>query len=391
MQLTSDDRRRQQRHHRPSRQAGSVTRPTQISTLLSFPLSAPGGINTFVTGMLSALEREYLIDHRLIAPTAHAAEPKQLRRQLILAAHHFRQLLRERPDVVINHEHAVLLIAAVAYRLFVSPRARVVHSVHIQPVAPLSFFRRRVLGWLLARCTSVTAVSNYTAADVKMIAHPVPSRIDVIHGATNIEVRAVGDSAVSEFRRDFDLGKGPVICQVGPLNFPMKVAGVVRLIEAMAHVRIKHPQARLLIVGDGERRADAEDACRRAGVTDMVRITGFLQDVSLPLAAADIYCQMTLQDACPISLLEAMRTGKPIIAARTGGIPELIEDGINGLLVDVAPRAIAESLLRLLDDPVEATALGLAAAQLAGQRFTWERVAAEYAALLGLRAVERSA
>jgi glycogen(starch) synthase len=171
----------------------------------------------------------------------------------------------------------------------------------------------------------------------------------------------------------------------------MKVAGVLRLIEAMPAVRAVHPGIRLLIVGDGERRHLAEEASRRAGVADIVRITGFLSDVSIPLAVADVYCQMTLQDACPISLLEAMRSGKPIVAARTGGIPELIQDGEHGLLVDVQQDAIAAALLRLLGDSAEARSLGQSASRRAQQEFTWERVVAEYAELIGLARIERTA
>jgi glycosyltransferase involved in cell wall biosynthesis len=93
---------------------------------------------------------------------------------------------------------------------------------------------------------------------------------------------------------------------------------------------------------------------------------------------------MTLQDACPISLLEAMRSGKPIVAARTGGIPELIDDGVDCLLVEVEPYEIAGALLRLLAHPAEAAALGQAAAERARRDFTWERVADQYASILGL-------
>jgi glycosyltransferase involved in cell wall biosynthesis len=384
MQLTSDQHRRQQDRQRRATRVLPGAKPTRIATLLSFPLSRPGGINTFVTGLIGALERDFRIEHRMIAPLAATSEPKKLWSQLALTAHHFRALARERPEVVVNHEHAVLLIAAVAYRLLISPRARVVHTVHIQPAARLSPLRRHVLGWLLARCFAVTAVAKYTAGAVGMIARPVPKQIEIIHGATDIAVRAADDPAVAELRRTLNLGDGPIVCQVGPLNFPMKVAGVIRLVEAMACVRKQHPDARLLIVGDGEHRASVDQAIRRAGVTDIVRITGFLKDVTVPLAAADVYCQITRQDACPISLLEAMRSGKPIIAARTGGIPELIRDGVDGLLIDVEPGQIKKALLRVLGNREEARAFGQAASERARRDFTWERVAAEYAALLTL-------
>ena len=213
----------------------------------------------------------------------------------------------------------------------------------------------------------------------------------MIHGATSIEPRPPDDPAIAELRRTYDLGSGPIICQVGPLNFPKKVEGVIRLAQAMAKVRGRYLTARLLVVGDGAHRRDLEEACERAGVSDIVRITGYLTDVTAPLAGAAIYCQMTLQDACPISLLEAMRSGKPVVAARTGGIPELIDDGKDGLLVEVEPDAIADALLRLLDHPAEATALAHAASDRARRDFTWDRVADEYAALLGLRRAEDGA
>lgn len=377
-----------QRDDGPSRDLATVRRPLRVATLLSFPLSHPGGISTFVRGLLGSLEQRFQVEHHLVAPPAFTAGHGQTLQQISLAVRHFLALARLRPHVVVNHEHAILLIAAVAYRLLVEPRARVVHTVHIQPVASLSPIRRLVLGWLFGRCYAVTAVAKYTADAVGMNAMPVPKRIAVIHGATSIEPRPPDAPEVAELRQTYDLGSGPVICQVGPLNFPKKVEGVIRLAEAMARVRSRYLTARLLVVGDGAHRGDLEAACERAGVSDIVRITGYLKDVTVPLAGAAVYCQMTLQDACPISLLEAMRSGKPIVAARTGGIPELITDGEDGLLVDVEPDAIAEALLHLLDHPAEAMSLAQAASARARRDFTWDRVADEYAALLGLRPAE---
>jgi L-malate glycosyltransferase len=373
-----------QRHTGRSAGQGACRRPVRIATLLSFPVNHPGGISTFVRGLLGSLERQFEVDHELVAPPSFTAGPGQTFHQIALAVRQFFSLARSRPRVVINHEHAVLLIAAVAYRLLVQPRARVIHTVHIQPVARLSLARRLLLGWLLQRCYAVIAVSKYTADAVTMTATPAPRRIEIIHGATDIETPPSDAPEVAVLRRTFDLGSGPIICQVGPLNFPMKVEGVIRLAQAMARIRGTFLTARLLVVGDGAHRKDLEAACERAGVSDIVRITGFLKDVSVPLAAAAVYCQMTLQDACPISLLEAMRSGKPIVAARTGGIPELITDGEDGLLVDVEPDRIADALLRLLNHPAEAANLGQAAAARARRDFTWDRVADQYAALLGL-------
>ncbi len=124
---------------------------------------------------------------------------------------------------------------------------------------------------------------------------------------------------------------------------------------------------------------------------DVVTIAGFLRDVSLPLALADIYCHITLQDACPLSVLEAMRCGKAVIAARVGGIPELITDGVDGLLVDPDPRAIAKAITELLRDPQRARFLGSRARETAATRFSWGRVAADFTVAYGLQANAPSA
>lgn len=356
----------------------------RIATLLSFPLSHPGGISTFVSGLLEALEAGFAVDSRLIAPDGFTAGPGQRASQLRLALRQLVLLLRTRPDVVHTHEHVVLLATAVVYRLLARWPVRVVHTIHVEPVDRPARWKRLGLGWLLSRCSSVTVVAEHTARQLDNVAQPVPSTLEVIHGGTNIRVRRPHDSEVRAFRTAHGLTDGPVVCQVGPLNFPLKVAGVLRLVEAFAAVRARFPTARLLIVGDGGLRAQVEAASERAGVADAVVITGYLKDVSLPLAAADLYCHITQQDACPVSLLEAMRSGKAIVAARTGGIPELISDGLDGVLVEAKPDAVAQAIIRLLDDPAERQALGARAAVTAGERFTWERVASDFAAVYGL-------
>src|SRR5262249_55925162 len=141
-------------------------RATRIATVLSFPVTHPGGISTFVRGMLDALERGYRVESRLISPPAFTAGPKQTRQQLVLAIRHLLARARIRPQVVVNHEHAALLIAAVAYKLLLAPKARVVHTVHIQPVEALPWPKRLLMGWLFGRCDVVTAVSGYTAKAV---------------------------------------------------------------------------------------------------------------------------------------------------------------------------------------------------------------------------------
>ena len=122
---------------------------------------------------------------------------------------------------------------------------------------------------------------------------------------------------------------------------------------------------------------------RKLGVADCTYFTGYLNDISVALEVADVYCQITLQDACPLSLLEAMAFGMPVVASRTGGIPEVVTDGVDGTLVNSDPHEIADRVLGLLADPQSAHEMGARATLTVQTRFTWRRVARAFAAAYG--------
>jgi glycosyltransferase involved in cell wall biosynthesis len=305
--------------------------------------------------------------------------------QLLLAIRQFVQLLRLRPDVVHTHEHPAHLAAAVAYLAWSRRRVRLVHTVHVDPVERRAFWKRATLGFLLAQCTMVTTVSEHTARRLGNIAAPVPRSVRVIHGGVSLELPEPGDRSIAEFRTRFGLTGNPILCQIGAMNFPLKVAGVLQLVEAFAVVLTHVPTAMLLLVGDGRLRNEVEAACARAGVNERTVLTGFVEDVSLPLAVTDVYCHFTLQEALGLSVLEAMRAGKPVVASRAGGIPEVIADGADGILVeDSNPQLIARAIVTLLEHPQKMRKLGARASAKVRERFTWQHAAAEFAVLYEL-------
>jgi glycosyltransferase involved in cell wall biosynthesis len=292
-------------------------RPTRLAMMYGYPSTHHDGVSLFANRLLKALKDNANIQAHVVAPRRLGAAPRQPFIQLLVAL----ELL-----------------------------------------------------WGLV----VTPVSANTAHQLQYIATPTPRNIMVIHGASDIIQRDIDDSEVVGFRSAIALTSGPVLCQIG-LNFPRKVEGALRLIEAGRAVREEFPGVHLILVGDGPLRQSVEEKCRELGMSNSTTITGFLNDVSLPLALADVYCHITLQDACPLSVLEAMRCARPIIAARVGGIPELIEDGVDGLLVEPDPIDIASAIKGLLRDPLRASALGSRAKATAMRQFSWDRAAAEFA------------
>lgn len=127
------------------------------------------------------------------------------------------------------------------------------------------------------------------------------------------------------------------------------------LIRAAAQV----PQLDLWLVGDGERRAEAETLARSLGIAERVQFLGDRDDVPERLAGADLFCLSTHYEGLPISILEAMRAGLPVLSTQVGGVPEAVLDGETGRLLAPGDLAGWVAALRALSaDPRERRRLG---------------------------------
>ncbi len=136
--------------------------------------------------------------------------------------------------------------------------------------------------------------------------------------------------------------------------------GVHDLLEAVASLRVSHPRVRLELAGDG----DADAIARRAydlGIGDRVLIRGWCDAPARErmLARAGVFALASHAEGLPMSLLEAMAAGCPVVASRVGGIPDAVQDGTDGLLVPAGDvPALAAALARVLEDRDLAARLG---------------------------------
>ena len=125
----------------------------------------------------------------------------------------------------------------------------------------------------------------------------------------------------------------------------------VNFVEAMAVVHSAVPVAQALLVGDGPLRAQVEAAIRALGLSDVVRLAGYRTDADALLAAADVACLSSREEGMGSVVLDAFALGIPVAATRAGGIPEVIVDGVTGLLAPVRnARALGDAIVRLLTD-----------------------------------------
>jgi glycosyltransferase involved in cell wall biosynthesis len=352
-----------------------------VATLLGFPLGPGSGLGVYVLGLMEALRANPRLELLLIAPNKVRGAAGRRGSQALLMVEQLLALRRARPEVIHTHDHPALLAAAIGYQQLADPSVRVVYTTHFDPVDRRALWKRALLGWLLARCAAVTVVAENSVQKLELIARPAPARhqVQIVRGAATMRARDKNDPAVLAFAESIGHRTGPVLLQVSNFWFPAKVEGTLRLIEAMIHVRERFPSARLVLVGTGPLLRKALDLRERLGLADSVTVPGtFIDDLSVAVGLADIHCHISLQDACPISILEAMHAGKPVVASRTAGIPEIIEDGVNGRLVVNEPAQIAAALVELLEHPADAAAMGLRAQAVARSRFTWERVADDF-------------
>jgi glycosyltransferase involved in cell wall biosynthesis len=160
----------------------------------------------------------------------------------------------------------------------------------------------------------------------------------------------------------------------------VKAHGV--LVEAFAALVAAGVDARLTLVGDGPRSDALEARVRDRGLSDRVTFAGRVgqDEIGAFYKAADVFCLPSFAEGVPVVLMEAMASGLPVVSTAVNGIPELVEDGVSGLLV-VPGRSdlLAAALRKLADDPALRAELGEAGRARVAESFEVDACAAQLA------------
>jgi len=195
-----------------------------------------------------------------------------------------------------------------------------------------------------------------------------------------LEVRYVGVESVAssrtrqDVRAEFGLGDDDIV--IATIGFHGALKGNDVLFEAIKRLAVKYPKLRLLQIG-GERSAGQteglKDLSEELGIADHIVWTGRRSDVRDILIAGDVYCQPSRSEGLPSAVLEGMDAGLPVVASDVGGIPEVITDGLNGLLVPPdRPDLLAEKLDGLLSEESIGRAMVQAGKELVQTKFNLE-------------------
>ncbi len=169
-------------------------------------------------------------------------------------------------------------------------------------------------------------------------------------------IRIPRDEVQTESEDQKNARRVPSICHVGRLDVPK---GQVFLIRAVRRVLASYPDALFKIIGDGPLRKKLEETARSLRLEDHVQFLGNRPDAKNLIRQADIFVLPSLWEGLPLTLLEAMAAGKPVVASRIDNIEEVIEDGRDGLLVPPGDdRSLADAIVKLLDNPDIAEKMG---------------------------------
>jgi glycosyltransferase involved in cell wall biosynthesis len=228
----------------------------------------------------------------------------------------------------------------------------------------------RVLGALSDR---LVTVSEQVKRDLVSYRVASPEKIAVIPLGLDLEPFLESAGYRRKLRRELGMSNGELLVGIVGRIFPIKNHRL--FLEAAAQVAAELETARFLVVGDGVLRPAMEEYARTLGLGDRVIFTGWRRDLPLIYPDLDVLVVCSDNEGTPVSAIEAMAAGCPVVATRVGGLPDLIAEGETGCLVPPRdPAALAAGILRLLRDREMARRLGEAARASVAERFTVERL-----------------
>lgn len=262
----------------------------------------------------------------------------------------------EHPDVVHVNSAKAGGLGSLAARIAGVPR--IIFTAHgwefNAPRNPLSKIGIRFFSWLTILFAHRTiAVSEAVRRDVRWWPGAyqrivvIPNGIDCPRFLPREEARAhIAPRVVGHYW----------VGMTSELNPTKRIEDAIR---AFALLVPKHPEAILVLLGEGRERAKLEDLIRDQHLRGHVSLVGFRSNAPELLKAFDLFLQTSVSEALSIALLEAGCAGLPVVATRVGGIPEIIPDDDHGLLVPPRnPKAIATAIESLMNDPQHAAELG---------------------------------
>jgi glycosyltransferase involved in cell wall biosynthesis len=314
-----------------------------------------------------ALGGEGILKDKLLEKGIRVISLPSLKRDLAfgLDVKNFLQLIKifkeESPDIIHLNSSKIGFLGALAgqlHNILQKKKIKIIFTGHGWAFNEnRNWFSRKAIlfaHWLtILLCDITIAVSEKTKNDIARLPF-VSKKIRVIYNGID-EI---------DFKNGFEarqfLGKNiSENVWIGSIAELHKNKGLDFLIEAFSKIANSYPDTTLVIIGEGEERKKLEEQISKLGLTAKIHLLGNVPDAKIYLKAFDIFMLTSRTEALPYAILEAGLAGLPIVASRAGGIPEIIEEEKNGLLVKVGNiKEISKKIEGLLGNPEKRESLG---------------------------------
>lgn len=259
------------------------------------------------------------------------------------------------PMIVHSHGTRAGFIARIG---FTAPRrAKMVYTEHrldsdYHLSNPINdWVQKKILSAQNSRTDLIIAVSSSVKKYLLRSSSVLKEKVKVIPNGVELD----------EFRKKVNIKevktvhKAPIIGNIGNLNIQK---GQIYLIEAMPEILKKHPLATLEIIGEGPERGNLLKKIKQLKLSRNVTLLGNKNDIARYFDRFDVFVLPSIAETFGIAILESMSVGVPVVASKVGGIPDIITDHKNGILVPPKnPKKIAEAILEVIDHPASAAKL----------------------------------
>ena len=278
-------------------------------------------------------------------------------------------------DLVHTQLEAANVLGNISAKLLRLPSLCTIHVMPSRDVKAKTRLHQNV-EWFILRhfCDHVISVSEEARRYHLQISGSREDRVSTIYNGIDLSPFLRMDTVRerADVRRDLGIPTDACVLITVAVLRPQK--GIQFMLRALPDILAANPQTYYLVVGDGPHREALLEEASAAGVTGRVIFAGMRKDVPRLLAASDVFVLPTLTEALPTVLAEAMAARLPVVASRVGGVPEMITDGQNRLLVEPEdPAALARACNRLLGSPEARLALRAEGWRVVNEKFNVER------------------
>jgi glycosyltransferase involved in cell wall biosynthesis len=369
----------------------NVGGPAIHATLLTERLDPSRFATTLVAGAEDAAEGNYLALHGREAAVEiipDLGREIRLLRDLRTLRSLMAVIRRVRPDIVHTHTAKAGAVGRLAAVLCGVPV--IVHTFHGHvlrgyfPPAKAAVYRW-IERLLATRTDRLLTVTDRVRDELLALGVGRAAQYATVPLGFDLEPLLRTDRRRGELRRELQAGAAPLIGIVARL-VPIKAHEV--FLAAAARIHAALPHARFIIVGDGERRQALERQVDAMGLRASTHFLGWRADLDRLYADLDVVVLTSLNEGSPVALIEAMAAGVPVVSTAVGGVADVVEDGINGILVAMDDdAAVSAAVLTILADRDRAEAMGRHGRARAVANYPADRLVADierlYTTLLG--------